>query len=202
MLSHEAQKAEKLSVEDVAAVQLDGCFYRDFVILLDFLKKENIRLPWKSLNGFKMTYKSRNIGGFTLGAGGWQDNNIEKRNYIVMHIASADGNDFDAYLEGQPDEIKGLFMEQIGNVCVHCRPTCGCSRASGRTVSVAGREYNNVCMNAPGFKFTASGDGMESMTMCTPRAVYPPEPVREVPLETVKKVILARKAYIGKFLLG
>jgi len=200
MIGHEAQKAEKLSVEDVARKQLDGVFLKEFESLLDFFKEEQIRLPWKSINGFKMIYKGKNIGGFTLGAGGWLDNNIEKRNYIVIHIGTADRNDYDEYLHGQAGEIATLFMDQINNKCIHCRPTCGCSRVSGRTMQVSGDRYENVCMNAPGFKFAASGDSMQTMTMCTPRALYPPEEAQPVPLETIKKVIRARKAYIEKIL--
>ena len=198
MIGHETQKAEKLSAEDVARKQLDGKFAKEFDEFLKFIKEEKIRFPWKSINGFKMVYKNKNIGGFMLGAGGWQDNNIETRNYFLIHIGTADNDDYDEYLRGQPGEIVDLFMEQISSKCVHCRPTCGCSKASGRTISVVGERYKNVCMNAPAFKFFASGDSMRTMTLCTPRAVYPPENVRPVSLDTVKALISARKAYVEK----
>jgi len=196
MAQHEAQKAEKLTVADVARRQLDGDFLNGFYRLLDFLRQEKIALPWKSINGFKMVYKGANIGGFTLGAGGWLDNAIEAKNYLVIHIASADRGAEADYLNAQGGELAAIFLEQIGIKCEHCRPTCGCSRASGRTIEMPGERRDNVCMNALGFKFVASGGDLSAMTMCTPRAQYPPEPVRDVPIEVVEKLIVARKKYV------
>jgi len=200
MIGHEAQKAKKLTVLDVARTQLDGAFLTQFEAFLTFCDNEKIRLPWKSINGFKMTYKGKNIGGLTLGAGGWLDNNVGKRNYLLLHINTTDRHDYDAYLHNQPQLITDLFMEQISHKCTHCRPTCGCSKVSGRTIHVANTSHENVCMNAIGYKFYASGDGMQTLTMCTPRAVYPPEDVRKVPLDTVKALMLARKDYITSHL--
>ena len=200
MAKHEAQKAEKLTAEDVARRKLDGDFLREFNEFLEFCKEEKIRLPWKSINGFKMVYRGKTIGGLTLGAEGWLDDNIEASNCVVMHIGTAEKDDYDAYLRGQPDEIAGLFLEQIGHKCVHCRPTCGCSKVSGRTISVSGQTHDNVCMNAPGFKFVASG-GMQSVVLCTPRALYPPEPVREVTLDMVKGLVRAKKGYVDNSLM-
>jgi len=198
MAQHEAQKAEKLTVEDVARQQLDGEFLKEFEDLLDFFKREKISLPWKSINGFKMTCKGKTIGGFTLGAGGWLDDAIETKNYLVIHIASAERGDEENYLNDQTGELAALFIEQIGNKCEHCRPTCGCSKAFGRTIDLSGERREHVCMNALGYKFIASGGDLKTMTMCTSRALYPPEAVREVPVELVEKVILARKGYVEK----
>jgi len=195
-MGHEAQKAKKLSAQDIARTQLDGAFLTEFEDFMQFCHNEKIRLPWKSINGFKMTYKSKNIGSFTLGAGGWLDDNINKRNYVLIHINTTDRHDYYAYLRNQPQEIVNLFMEQIKHKCTHCRPTCGCSKVSGRTVCVADTLHENVCMNTISYKFYASGSSMQTLMMCTPRAVYPPEDVRQIPLETVKSLILARKAYI------
>jgi len=39
---------------------------------------------------------------------------------------------------------------------------------------------------------------LHSVMMCTPNALYPPIEVRPVPLDIVKKLILARKEYIEK----
>jgi len=205
MAKFESQKAEKLTIEDTARKQLDGVFLSEFEEFVEFLKEENIRLAWKSINGFKATYKSKGIASIGLCATGWRDNAVETRNHVSIDVLSAGGaqdnwGGFDEYLEGQPGEVVGLFKAQISNKCVHCRPTCGCSQASGRTVHVSGKHHENVCMNAPIYKLYASGNGMNTMTLCSPCAVYPPIAVRTVPLGTVKKMVLARKAYIEKIL--
>jgi hypothetical protein len=199
MTSFNAQKAEKLTIREVAQRKLDGDFLKAFDDFIVFLENEDIKLPWKSINGFKMTYKGEHIGAIHLGAGGWLDNAIEKKNHLNMHVYAYGGN-FDEYLDGQNAEVIDLFMERIENKCVHCRPTCGCSRASGRTVHVAGKAFENVCNNASVYNFDNVGSVMREMTMNSPCAVYPPIPIRPVPLETVKKLILARKAYITKSL--
>jgi len=203
MIGFEKQKAEKLTVEQVAQQQLSGTLLNEFMGFLAFLKEEKIRIAWKSINGFKATYKSKGVAGITLGALGWLDKAIETSNFVVIQVSTADvawddGHGFDGYLQGQPESVVDLFMEQIKNKCVHCRPTCGCSKVSGRTVHAAGKQYDNVCMNAPSYKFYAAGSSMKNMTICTPCAVYPPVAVGEVPLETVKALVVARKAYIDR----
>ena len=200
MANFENQKAEKLTIMDVARKQLSGDILDEFEMFLGFLKDEKINPVWKSINGFSAKYKGEGVCSITLGAPGWFDNAIERKNYIGVGVETVGWGKigFDEYLEGQDDEIIRLFMEQISNKCVHCRPTCGCSKVSGRTIEVAGRQHENVCMNATGYKFYASGDNMREFIMCSPCAVYPPIEVRPVPIETVKKLIMARKAYITK----
>jgi len=199
MSQFNAQKAKKLTVGEVARQQLSGNIYNEFEKFLCFLNEEKIKLTWKSINGFNAKYKGKSVCSVTLGAPGWLDNAIERKNYVGINVATTDW-DFDKYLEGQNDEIAALFMEQISNKCVHCRPTCGCSKVSGRVVGVSGKQYENVCMNAPSYKFYASDDDMNEFIMCSPCAVYPPVEVRSVPIEIVKKLIMARKDYITKIL--
>jgi len=199
MANFEKQKAEKLNIEDLARQKLDGEFLNDFQAFLSFLKQEKVTTPWKSINGFKMKYKNENIGGITfLGAGGWNDGIIEAKNYIHIGVDTAkwEKGEFDKYLDSQPDEIVSMFMEMIDNQCIHCRPTCGCSQVSGGTVEVAGASHQNICVNATQYKF--KGNNLRELMMFNPRASLTPVPVRIVPLETVEKLILARKAYIDK----
>lgn len=197
MAQHSAQKAEKLTIQEVAKRQLDGDLFKAFGAFLETLEGEGIKLPWKSINGFRMKYKGQPIGAITMGAGGWLDDAIEKKNHVLIHINTYDSN-ADEYLEEQSAEIIDLFMERIENKCRHCRPTCGCSRASGRTVHVAGESYANVCNNASIYSFDNAGGNMSEMIMNSPCAVYPPIPIRPVPLKTVMQLILARKAYIAR----
>ncbi|MCL2700000.1 MAG: hypothetical protein FWE68_06780 [Defluviitaleaceae bacterium] len=137
----------------------------EFKQFLGFLELENIKLPWKSINGHKMKHKGGDIGAIMLGAGGWLDDAIDTKNYVLFHIYTGD---FDGYLSGLPDVISDMLLEQISHKCTHCRPTCGCSKMTGRTVQIAGRRYENVCNNAPVYKLYASGDGMQTLTLCTP----------------------------------
>ena len=199
MAHFEKQKAEKLTMQDVVREQLSGNIRDEFEKFLEFLNEEKIKTVWKSINGFNANYKGERICTMTLGAPGWLDNAIKRKNYISINVLTADW-DFDKYLEGQNEKIADLFMEQISNKCVHCRPTCGCSKASGRTVQVSGKKYENVCMNALLYKFYVVGDDMREMTMCSPCALYPPVEIHPVPLETIKNLILARKEYAVKSL--
>jgi len=196
------QQATKPPIEAIAQEQLSGAMMEGFGDFLDFLQDEKIRLSWKAINGYKATYKGKGIAGITLGAGGWLDNAVERKNTVTMHIATSDRVNLDAddYLEGQTDEVVALFMERFDHKCVHCRPTCGCSKGSGMNVTIAGKEYEHVCRNAPAVGFTCSGGDMSEMTLNSPCAVYPPIPIRTVPIETVKNLIKARKQYIEKML--
>jgi len=60
----------------------------------------------------------------------------------------------------------------------------------------AGIAYPNVCVNAANYKF--EGDNLRKLMMYSPRASLTPVPLRLVPFQTVKQLILARKAYIDK----
>jgi len=199
MANFENQKSQKLKIEELAPKKLDGEFLKDFNDFLDFLKREKISAPWKSINGFKMKYKGEGVGGISfLGEGGWADGIVEAKNHIHIGVDTIgyrkDG--FDLYLDGQSDEIKKMLMERLSYLCIHCRPTCGCSQVSGRNAAAAGKMYEKVCANMTGYGF--SGDNMRELTLFSPRASFTPEPVGKYPIETVKKLILARKAYIDK----
>lgn len=200
MADFENQKAEKLTIRDVARKQLSGNILNEFESFLEFLKEEKINPVWKSINGFNVKYKGRTINSITLGAPGWLDNATLRMNYVSINVCSAERDDEDRYFKGLQSEIATLFMEQISNTCVHCRPTCGCSKVSGRTVRILDRQYDNICMNALIYKFFTPSDNMREFIICSPCALYPPIEIRSVPLETVKELILARKKYIVEML--
>ncbi len=199
MSQFEMQKAKKLTIEDVAREQLDGDFWGEFEQFLAYLKQNKISIHWKSINGFNMKYRGDKVGIISfLGAGSWDDGIIEAKNHVHIGVDTVGWgkSGFDTYLENQSDEIVDLLMEMIANKCIHCRPTCGCSQASGRTVEVAGNSHQNACMNATQYAF--KGDNMRELTMFSPRASITPVPIRHVPIDTVKKLIHARKEYIEK----
>ena len=193
--------AAKTKIQDIARQELEGELLTGFEAFLDFLKEEKINTVSSGRTtaiGLKMTYKGKGVGSMTLGIGQvvgvfTPENNVR----IDVDTASAD---YDDYLEGQVNEVVALFMEQMNCKCVHCYPTRKCSSNSGRTFNVSGKKYENVCCAANWFKFDKHGGDMHTVTMCRPCGVYPPVSGRPVPIETVKKVIIARKEYIEKIL--
>lgn len=74
-----------------------------------------------------MKYKSENIGTLGLGAPGWLDDAIHRKNYVSISVETAERDDYGRYLERQSDEVIELFLERMKNKCKNCRPTCGCS---------------------------------------------------------------------------
>jgi len=183
------QKKVKPKIDETAKNNLDGELLKDFEKFLDYLKQEKISLPWKSINGYNMKYKSKNVGRITI---------VENCIHIGVETVGWGKSDFDEYLEGQSDEITDMFMERLTHKCTQCRPTCGCSRGPGKTIQVLGNWYENICNNTPEYVFRSYN--MTEMTLYTPRASHTPEPVCQVPIERIKKLITAKKEYIEKIL--
>jgi len=191
-------KKVKPKIETVAQELLDGEMLNGFNELINFLKSENISLLWTSFNGWNANYKGKRVGKLYLRGG----NNFFD---IVIDTVNCFKNDYDTYLEEQPGEIADMLLERVSHQCVHCRPTCGCSHSSGKTVHISGKRYENTCVNSTAYGFKTSGGDMQTMTLIKPCAGDFPEgtpPERavptEVPMETVKKLILASKAYVTK----
>ena len=196
MTVQDKPKAEKLIINDFARGKSNGDFLDAFETFLGFLKQEKNICPWRGIlraqphvKRFHMMYKNKKIG---------QIDFIDDRsNYIEITIDTVGwtGDDFDLYIEGQPDEIIDMLMERLRNTCVNCHinPTYGCS--PGRNAEVAGKQYEKLCVYITLYWFDS--DNMQEFTLYA-RRYTTTKPVGLVPLETIKKLILARKEYITK----
>ena len=89
-----------------------------------------------------------------------------------------------------------MLIEQINHKCIRCRPDWDCAKTLGRNAEIAGKRYENRCAYMNIYKFISNN--MNILTLYTPRWSHPPEPTGFIPLNTVKKLILARKGYIIK----
>ena len=188
MTEFNTQKAEKLTVEDLAHRLLNGNLLKEFGEFLDFLKEEGMRVPWASINAFNINYKGKRAGYI----------NIHKINCVGIKIPTAEPYEFDNYFWGQPDEIIDVFIKNINMKCTRCYPGHG----SGMTVTLFGKQYENYCFNRQRFHFISSGDNMRTLTLLGPNTPGngPPAQSCEVSIEIVKKLILIRKEYIIKML--
>jgi hypothetical protein len=190
-------KANRPKIDDAAVEKLDGDFYVEFKKFLAFLREEKINTPWKSICDYNMKYEGRIIGGITLLGGVWEDDISKARNNLRISIATAEGNGYDRYLEGLPEEVTGLFMERIGNTCGKCRPSSVCAKGPGMSITVAGKRFRNICCLSNGFHFNSHNANMLEMVLLKHGGIpHKPEPV--VLLDTVKAFILAAKRYIEK----
>lgn len=195
-----SEKKIKPKIETIAQELLDGEMLNGFNELLDFLKNEKINFSWTSVNGWNANYKGKRIGKLYLRGG---------KNFfdIVIDTVNCFKDDYDTYLEGQPGEIAEMLTERVSHQCVHCRPTCGCSHNSGKTVQISGKRYENACANSTVYGFNTSSGDMRIMTLIKPCAGEFPAgtpferttPI-DVPIETVEKLILASKKYVEKTL--
>jgi hypothetical protein len=194
MSNFEKEKAKKLTIRDVANQKLDGTVLKEFDEFLEFLKSEKISTPWKSINGFKMNYKGKIVGAISM--------NYSEKNYIDISVATTgEWSGYDDYLEGLSDELTNLFMAQISIKCIHCRPTCGCSSHTWN-YDVMGKKITDGCRNAGWYSFDNNSGNLSTMMLLTSRAELTRIPIRQIPLETVKSLILTRKAYITKIPRG
>ena len=168
----ETQKSNKPTIEAVVEQLLDGDGKKDFIQFLDWLKQEKIRLQWGSTNSFNANYKSKRVARIEIGRGG--KNEI---NHVSIIIHTAERDKFDGYLEGQTDEIVSIFMKSISKICNECG-NC----APGKTFDMSGKHYERVCFD---------GLGSHGLRYINPDAGQ---------VETVKKLMNARKDYIEKML--
>ena len=198
MSNYNAQKAAKLTIEDVACQQLDKELLKEFENFLMFLKQEKISLPWACSNGFNMNYRSKRVGRLKLA-----DGIKEQKKRVRITVCTGEWSltrpvDFDGYLEGQSDKIVGLLMERLNNKCRRCQPNSGCARALGTNFTLMGVQYKNVCCASSVFDFTILGSDMNTVNLVLP---YNHQiSVRSVSIEVVKNLIVTRKEYISKML--
>ena len=189
--SPETQKAMRCKIHDLIQEKLSGDVLKDFEAFLDFLKEEKINTPWErfgyeGIHTFCIKHKGQHIG---------QIGFLNDENHVRIQVI-AEWSNFDSYVEGQPVEVIDMLMERLSYTCIHCRPGWDCEKNSGWTRKLAGKQYENRCSHMSTYRFI-SGD-MNTFTLYTPIFRQPQESVGEFPLETVKKLILARKAYIAK----
>ena len=190
-------RANRIPLDKAAAQRLSGDFYLEFKKFYDFLKQEKINTPWKIMDSCNMKYEGRIIGGITLLGGEWEDDVTESRNNLRIGVATADGNGYDKYLEGQPQEVIDLFMDRINNKCSQCRPSSSCAKGKGINITVSGKRHKNICCLSNGFLFNSVDGNITEMVMIkhggTPQMEMP-----ILPLDTVKALIIAARGYIGK----
>ena len=194
MSSPESQKAKRCKIDELIQEKLSGDMLRDFQAFLGFLKEEKITCPWarfgwEGIHTFHIKHKGQNIGEISFPDG---------ENHIRIQINTVDWNkdDFDLYTEGQANEIVEMLMNRLSHKCKNCRPDWGCARASGMSAEVAGKRYEKICAGVKIYKFI--GDNMNTLTLYTPLWQKPAEPIGLIPLDMVKKLILARKEYVVK----
>ena len=190
-------RANRITLDAAAAQKLDDDFYVEFKNFFNFLKQEKINTPWKTMDSYNMKYEGHIIGGITLLGGDWEDDVNEAKNNLRIGIATADGNEYDKYLDGQSQEIIDLFMNRINNKCGQCRPSSSCAKKKGINITVSGKRYKNICCLSNGFHFNSVGGNMLEMIMLKHGGI-PQIEMPILPLDTVKALIIAAKGYIEK----
>ncbi|MCL2547435.1 MAG: hypothetical protein FWE06_09705 [Oscillospiraceae bacterium] len=186
---------DKPKINEIARDKLNSNFANDFEAFLNFLKQEKITTPWRGILRaqphiirFYMKHKGKDVGHI--------DFNDDIANYIDIQVITVGWlkNDFDVYLEGQPNEIFDMLTERLSQKCIHCNTNhANCS--PGRSAEVAGKQYEKICVAMTLYKF--GGDNMQELTLHRPQYIAT-KPVGLVPLEMIKKLILARRDYIAK----
>ena len=184
----ENQKAMRCKIDEFIQEKLSEDVLQDFEEFLEFLKQEKITCPWarfgwEGIHTFHMKHKGKNIGEVSfLG-----------ENHIRIQVSTNEWKveNFDLYLDGQPNEVVDMLMERAAYECTKC---CQNICSAGLNVEIAGKRYANRCMNMSGYRFV--GDSMREFTLYSPRTVS--EPVGLIPLESIKKLIVAKKEHIIK----
>jgi len=195
------RQVDRIRIDIAASQKLTGDFYKEFKDFLDFLRQEEINMPWKTHYGYNMKYEGRIIGGITLLGGKADGDSAEENNHIQIGIATAlDEKSHDKYLEGLPEDITELFMERINNKCNLCRPYTMCAKKKGVTISVLGKRYKNICCFSNGFLFNSYNKNMLEMVLIN-QGGEAQATKNVVPLDTVKALIMAAKSFVKKMYL-
>jgi len=194
----QTQRADKPTIEAMAKQQLEGNLLKDFKDFLDFLQEETITLPWTSINAFNANYKGKRVGKIYLGGNSLAKNSVE------ISVITAEWDKLDDYLKAQSDEFVSLFINYISdNKCRRCRPDCSCARDPEYEFKVLGQRYEYPCFafGRHTYRFVSSGGGMSDMLMLGVDVGEGGAPGRMVSIETVKKLMLARKEFIARMLI-
>ena len=172
--------SNKLKIDDCIKMQLDGTLYDGVENFIQFLRSEKVSLPWSSNNGYDLKHKGKKVGKIYFRMG---------RNFVELNLDTANGNDFDLYLEGQPENVIETFISNANIKCAGCRPHLECN---GRTIDALGNSYNDACINTVRIHFTQNSGDFSTMSHKLSHATA------IVPIETIKDLILARMSYIER----
>lgn len=166
MSNFKEQKANKPKAETLIDLYLSNSLRDKANELLLLFKENKMSLQWGSTNSFNVNHKGKRVARFSINQDG-----------LGLYIYTAEREKFDSYLEGQPDDIRNLFMDNISLKCTNCT-IC----APGKSFYIAGVLYENICFSGCGtcgFKY--KNPSAEQMT-------------------DVKKLIITRKNYVAKML--
>ena len=186
------QKAMRRKIDELIQEKLNGDVLTDFVAFLDFLKHEKITCPWtrfgwEGIHTFHLKHKGQNVGAISI---------LDGENHIRISVGTNGWRveNFDLYLQDQPGDVVDMLMERASYKCTKCSPNMWCFEAEGFTAEIAGKRYEKRCVSMSGYWFI--GNSMKELTLYSPRAAQ--EPIGLIPLEMIKKLILAKKEHIIK----
>ena len=172
-----------------AKEKLSGQLLTDFENFYAFLKSENMTFT-QGYKCYRIKYKGADVGSVSI-----------SENSVGCGVSLEYKGGSDKYVEEQSEELVGLFMKSLEHKCINCREgRTGCSKQSGMTINVTGNSYNNLCVQAFGgfmsFTFSSIDGDMNTMMRTTPKSSPAIDNDSPVSLDTVKSLILIKKAYI------
>ena len=177
-------------LREKANEKLSNQLLADFENFYEFLQSENMTF----LQGYKcyrFKYKGVDVGKV------WVDDNYVRCN-VALELHSSGYK----YVEGQPDELVDIYMKSLEHKCTNCRDgRTGCSKQLGMTVNVLDTDYENICVQAFGdflqFAFESIKGDMRNVMRTTPKISPTIDNDSPVSIDTVKSLILIKKAYIN-----
>ena len=181
-------KPIKPKIEELIEKQLDEPLLSGAKELIGFFKDEKVSLLWTSTNGYDLKHKGIKIGKIYF---------RDAKNRIELNIDTANWNEYDLFLKGQPKSVAELFIENMNGKCIQCRPHLNCAKGLGADFNVLGKTYKNVCVNSVRVHFLATGGNLQSMTLKRPNAIVgEPLLAQDYPVAVIKELIKARKKYV------
>lgn len=174
---------------ETAQLKLKNQLLTDFNDFYVFLKSENMTFT-QGYKCYKFKYK-----GIEVGNVGVDDDFVGCNVSIDFH------GDSIKYIENQSEELVDIYMKSLEHKCINCRDgRTGCSKVLGMTVNVAGNSHKNICVQAFGgyrqFSFASIDGDMRNMMRTTPKTAPAINNHSPVSIDTVKNLILVKKAYI------
>ncbi|MCL2407138.1 MAG: hypothetical protein FWC95_04340 [Defluviitaleaceae bacterium] len=172
-----------------AKENLSGQLYEDFLDFYNFLKSENVTFA-QGYKCYKFKYKGEDVGKVSTFA-----------THVECRVSLSFKSGSDKYVTGQTAELADIFMKSLSHKCTNCREgRTGCGKQLGMTINVAGESHKNICVQAFGdflsFAFSSIDGYMRTMMRTTPKTLPAINNDSPVTIETVKNLILIKKAYI------